>query len=114
VEQEIRDRFPRPQFPHPDFVRLADALALLSGSFPDIEKLLNEEYSLAEALNLPQSSSLPQSLQMRKKEIAHQFWNSPVVPAHYNLVDSPKITADHMDLVEQVIKQFLQSSSSSD
>ncbi len=37
AERRIRNRRPRPQFPHGDFVRLADGLAREVGAFPDCD-----------------------------------------------------------------------------
>jgi dimethylaniline monooxygenase (N-oxide forming) len=58
-ERRLRNQFPRPQFPHGDFVGLADGLAREVGVYPQ----LDEHHPLYEYIE-----------------------NGPVVPAHFRLV----------------------------
>lgn len=108
-EEAIRKVTPRPQFPHPEYVLFADTIANLGQSFPDLEKLQDCHSTLADAFRSSPIQPTPGSLVLlehRKEEIAHRFMTEPVTPAHYNLVSTPKKVLNQMDFLQQVVKQF--------
>jgi dimethylaniline monooxygenase (N-oxide forming) len=62
IEKRVRIQAPRPQFPHADYVGLADSIAAAMGVLPDFAKLKSEDPKLYQAL-----------------------WSGPVIPSHYRL-----------------------------
>lgn len=106
-EEEIRNQtFPRPQFPHPEYVSFVDKMASLGHSFPNLDKLLSPKESLAAAFGQTRPSGALIMMEHQKAEIARRFMSEPVTPSHYNFVHSPKQTLNQMDFVQQVLKQF--------
>jgi len=102
-EIQIREFQPRGQFPHPDYVKFADEIAELAGSFPDLVKL--KDLSLAEAL-APGIGENIADLEKCKHEIYEKFMTTSVIPEHYNLYEKPRSALAQIDKVIAVIKGF--------
>lgn len=66
-ELAIRNQNPRPQFPHPDYVGLADSIAKEIGVLPDLD-----------------------DLKKQNEKIHKKFISGPVLPSHYRLLSSDK------------------------
>ncbi len=62
LEKSIRTSIPRPQFPHGDYIGLADSLADEIGAVPPLE-----------------------SLKASDPTLYHLLYNNPVIPSHYRL-----------------------------
>ncbi len=61
-ELAIREKSPRPQFPHADYVAFSDRLAERIGALPDFEKMKEKDHNLHDTL-----------------------WNGPFTPASFRL-----------------------------
>ena len=42
LEEDIREQVPRPQFPHPEYVKFADDVAKINGNLPTFDLLTKE------------------------------------------------------------------------
>lgn len=104
-EKSIRDAIPRPQFPHPEYVRFADDISKCANSFPDLQKFQDSRCSLAEAFNRPLNEN-EMHLEQQKVEIYERFMSEPVTPSHYNLVQDPIGAIEQMDLVQEVLRKM--------
>ncbi|PXF46845.1 Dimethylaniline monooxygenase [N-oxide-forming] 4 [Gracilariopsis chorda] len=79
-EFALRNRKPRPQFPHPDYVGLCNTLAAAIGALPDVDD--------------------------NRDGVAHMVRNGPVVPAQYRLRG---VHADRAAAVAVIRKAYRQS-----
>lgn len=104
-EKAIRDAHPRPQFPHPEYVRFADEISKCAGSFPDLNKFKDNTCTLADAFGKPLKPDALQ-LEQHKAEIYERFMTESVIPCHYNLVHDPVGTIHRMDEVQESIKKM--------
>lgn len=114
-ELDIRRKIPRPQFPHPEYVLFADTIAKYAQSFPDLEKLMKEQYTLAEALDTGTISAPTNNgndarsiflLNANKEDVVKKFMLDPVTPSHYNLVDNPRQALEAMDFMGHFLNQL--------
>lgn len=69
AERKIREKFPRPQFPHGDYVNFADSFAKEINALPDLEKIEKED-----------------------PELYKMLWKNALIPAHYRLTGFGKNT----------------------
>ena len=78
-ERKIREAFPRPQFPHVDYVRFSDELASDIGVLPDFEKLKTDDPPLFD-----------------------QLWNGPFTSASFRLTGF----GSNPDIAREIIEQI--------
>lgn len=82
-ELEIRERRPRPQFPHGDYVAFSDSLAREIGVAPDFETMQQENPALYK-----------------------QLWDGPFTPASYRLSgfgSNPEVALQLIDRINQAV-----------
>lgn len=82
-ERLIREQTPRPQFPHGDYLGLADSIAEEIGCLPDFDVLQKTDEKLYE-----------------------QLWRGPVLPSHYRLTgpdSAPHILYEQLEAVAKIL-----------